>query len=67
MIWRLHNQLYGRRPATKAWGELMAKVLVDRCGRVRCQSAPNLFPDIGEGVADTILEVHMDDYHAAGS
>ena len=62
VLWKLRNQLYGRRRAGTPWVDFMAE-----CHEVqsfdRCEAAPQSFLNYA---LDVSVEVHMDDLHGTG-
>jgi hypothetical protein len=61
VLWKMRRVLYGRRKAAQAWHEFLAKQLQEEWGAQRCAAAPQLFMK-----GSVLLEVHVDDVHAAG-
>ena len=42
-VWQLVKQLYGRRPAPRAFSDFVAGVLIDKIGMKRCVEVPHLY------------------------
>ena len=63
MVWLLLKQLYGRRPAPRAFSDFCSGVLTDKIGMKRCAEVPHLFYD---EETEVCLEVHVDDFYAVG-
>ena len=61
VMWRLRNQLPGRRAAGQRWVDHAADLLTDE-GMTRCVECPCFFQSLN-GV---VIELHMDDFHGAG-
>jgi hypothetical protein len=60
--WRLRKQLAGRRKAPQKWLDFASSVL-DRHDWQRCVAIPYLFR---HPATSSVMEVHMDDFHATG-
>ena len=62
-VWQLVKQLYGRRPAPRAFSDFVAGVLIDEIGMKRCVEVPHLYY---HEETEVCLEVHVDDFYAVG-
>ena len=62
-VWQLVKQLYGRRPAPRAFSDFVAGVLIDEIGMKRCIEVPHLYY---HEETEVCLEVHVDDFYAVG-
>ena len=63
LVWLLQKQLYGRRPAPRAFSNFIAGVLTEKIGMKRCIEVPHLFY---HEETEVCLEVHVDDFYAVG-
>ncbi len=61
-LWRLRKQLYGRRKAPKAWQQHFTAITAE-LGFIQHGGQPSIFY---RPTDDIVMDVHMDDGHAAG-